>query len=207
MASVVDICNLALAHLGDEANISSIDPPDQSVQAMYCAQFYPLALNEVVAEHAWGFTTPTVVLAETTNPNDLWLYAYALPSDFISALGVYDAESVDELYGSLGSAQQPYSVEHDDGENILLTNQYQAMLKYTRYVSNAGHFPPLFVAALAWKLAEFLAGPILKGDVGASAATKAMQAYGVALQKAMESDCKNRKPSARYVPAGIAARS
>ena len=29
MSSDVDICNLALARLGDEANIVSISPPDQ----------------------------------------------------------------------------------------------------------------------------------------------------------------------------------
>ena len=36
MSSDVDICNLALARLGDEANIVSISPPDQSAQAGYC---------------------------------------------------------------------------------------------------------------------------------------------------------------------------
>ena len=33
MASEVDICNLALAHLGDAATVSSINPPEGSIQA------------------------------------------------------------------------------------------------------------------------------------------------------------------------------
>ena len=33
MASVVDLCNLSLARLGDEANVVSIEPPDGSAQA------------------------------------------------------------------------------------------------------------------------------------------------------------------------------
>lgn len=207
MASIVDICNMALAKLGDEANISAIDPPDDSVQAMYCAQFYPLALNSVLGEHAWSFATKTVILAETTNPNELWAYAYVLPSDLINVLALYDAEATDEQFGVLGSNQQSYSVEMDSGDGIIYTNQPQALLKYKCYVSNAGHFPPLFVEALAWKLAEYLAGPLLRGDVGVAAATRVMQAYAFALQKAIEADGQNRRPKLNYTPSGIAARS
>ena len=43
MSTPVDICNLALARLGDEANVQSISPPDGSTQAALCAQFYPIA--------------------------------------------------------------------------------------------------------------------------------------------------------------------
>jgi len=35
MSSDVDICNLSLARLGDEANVVSISPQDQSSQAGY----------------------------------------------------------------------------------------------------------------------------------------------------------------------------
>ena len=33
MASDVDVCNLALSHIGDTANVASINPPDGSVQS------------------------------------------------------------------------------------------------------------------------------------------------------------------------------
>ena len=40
MASDVDICNMALSHLGARAQISAIVPPDGSVEAGYCARFH-----------------------------------------------------------------------------------------------------------------------------------------------------------------------
>ena len=43
MATEVDICNLALAHLGDDATIASIKPPEGSAQAEKSARFYPIA--------------------------------------------------------------------------------------------------------------------------------------------------------------------
>jgi hypothetical protein len=41
VASSVDIANLALAHLGDEAAVTSFDPPDGSAQAEHCARLLP----------------------------------------------------------------------------------------------------------------------------------------------------------------------
>ena len=45
MATEVDICNIALAHLGDDATIASLSPPEGSAQAEKAARFYPIARN------------------------------------------------------------------------------------------------------------------------------------------------------------------
>ena len=55
MASEVEICNLALARLGDAATVVSIDPPEGSAQAEHCAMFYPMARDTLLAQHPWGF--------------------------------------------------------------------------------------------------------------------------------------------------------
>lgn len=57
MPSAVTICNLALAHLGDSATVSSIDPPEGSAQAEHCARFYPVALGLLLEAHPWNFAT------------------------------------------------------------------------------------------------------------------------------------------------------
>lgn len=209
MASAVDICNLALAHLGDEANVTSIDPPDQAPQAAYCAMFYPLSLASVLDEHNWGFATKTVILAQVNNPDSLWAYCYAQPSDFINVVAIYDYATSNDVNGfSDHGNQQDFSVESaTDGSAVIYTNQSSAMLKYVANVANAAQFPPKFVDALAWKLAENLAGIILKGDVGVAAAMKCMQAYVPALERAIESDAQNRKAFVRPIPSGIAARA
>ena len=67
----VTICNLALGHLGDIANVKSINPPDQSVQAQLCKRFYPAARNALLEMSSWGFATVRAKLAQVGNPTPL----------------------------------------------------------------------------------------------------------------------------------------
>lgn len=231
MASDVDICNLALTRLGDEANVLSINPPDNSAQANYCSRVYPLTLQQVLDDNNWGFASKTVILSPSAvNDSSLWPYSYQAPSDMINIIGLYDyAASGDVNYGGgasllygMGSVSIPssggqlsahgnmqnFSLElGSDGNGIIYTDQPNAMIKYAAYVSNTQQFPPSFVDALAWKLASNLAGVIIKGDVGVSAAIKCLQAYQAALDKAINSDCQNRRVFPKPVPTGIAARA
>ena len=66
MASEVDICNLALGHLGDNATVSSISPPEGSAQAEHCARFYPLARDALLEMGYWNFAMRRVALAQLT---------------------------------------------------------------------------------------------------------------------------------------------
>lgn len=235
MASDVDICNIALARLGDEANVASINPPDQSVQAMYCAKFYPLALNSVLDDNDWSFATKTVVLAQNSvNSNSLWPYCYDAPSDMINVISVFDSAAVGDLnYGGsintsnsflygVGSYAQPgltnkfalhgnqqnYSLEVDvNGNSVIYTDQANAMLKYLSYVSNTQSFSPSFIEALSWRLASLLAGVIIKGDVGVAAGIKCYQTYQIMLAIAITSDAANRNVFPAPIPSGIAARA
>lgn len=235
MTSITDICNLALARLGDEANVLSIDPPDQSPQANYCAKFYPLSLQQVLDDNNWGFATKTVTLATSSvNDSSLWPYAYEAPSDMINIIALFDSDAVGDLnYGGssntgnnylygVGSLpipnisnrfsahgnQQNYSLElGSNGVGIIYTDQANALLKYMAFVSNTQQFPPSFVDALAWKLASNLAGVIIKGDVGVSAAIKCMQAYQATLANAISSDAQNRHVFTKPIPFGIASRA
>ena len=67
MASEVDICNLALAHLGDSATVASINPPEGSAQAEMCQRFYPIARDSLLEMHNWGFATRRKALAQLNN--------------------------------------------------------------------------------------------------------------------------------------------
>ncbi len=61
--STVQICNLALAKLGDVAQVTSISPPDGSMQATYCALFYGQALAVLLDKYAWTFAVRTAPLS------------------------------------------------------------------------------------------------------------------------------------------------
>ncbi|MEX3628259.1 MAG: hypothetical protein VB138_01105 [Burkholderia sp.] len=213
MASEVDICNLALSHLGDEATVASLDPPEGSPQAGYCARFYPAARDALLEMHAWGFATKRVQLPLLPNTWSMWDYAYGQPSDVLKLLAVLAPDAQDDYtltaqggYGSTVSPQ-PFSAELDaSGRSVIYTNQPDAVLRYTAIMRDTTKFSPLFVMALSWHLASMLAGPMLKGDVGGAEAKRCaamMQSY---LSQATASDASQRRVAPAATAAWIAGR-
>jgi hypothetical protein len=203
MSSEVDLCNLALARLGDDASVSSINPPDQSAQASHCARFYPIARDSMLEMHTWGFSTKRAVLSQIANPTTEWAYCYAAPSDMLNILAVLDSASTDDygvssispqtVIGTINTGNsvytpQTFSMETINGVDVILTNQPNATVRYTGYVTDTTKFSPLFADALSWLLASHLAGPVIKGTVGASAAKECYQMFRVLFIEATISD-------------------
>lgn len=218
MASDVDISNLALSHLGDDATVSNLNPPEGSVQAERCAQFYPIARDSLLEMHDWNFATRRIALAPVTLPDNAgWLYAYAQPSDCISIIAVIPPGVSDNYAATLGnipgyrsygpadyyengfspgSAYIPQDYEEETDANglpIILTNQPTAYCRYTFRVTDTSRFSPLFVDALSWYLASMLAGPILKGDVGAAEGKRCLQLAMGMFGKGTASDASQRQ--------------
>lgn len=208
MASDVDICNLALAQLGDAAAVQSINPPDQGAQAGHCARFFPVARDALLEMHAWGFATLRVALAQVSNPFPQWQYAYATPSDGLNYLEILASDALDDYSVGLQMAgtapyapaagvsvytPQPFQVETIDGAEVILTNQENAVLRYTRTVSDTAEFPPLFVQGLATLLASHLAGPLIKGAEGRAASMTKLQEFMKWKEWAIASDANQRR--------------
>lgn len=228
MASEVTICNLALSRLGDDANVTSIDPPDGSAQAGHCALWFPVARDSLLEMHTWAFATKRVTLAPLNNEASTWRYAYAAPSDMVNPLAVLDAQAPDDYssslygygtavvgtpYGSAGSqagttyTPQPYALElNSSGASVILTNQDSAVLRYTSKVVDTTRFSPLFVEGLVLLLASHLAGPVLKGTTGASAASALLREFQVWLGKATASDANQRQRGTQMSVPWITAR-
>jgi hypothetical protein len=170
MASVVQICNMALSHIGSDARVSSISPPDGSVEAGYCATFYDIARTELLEPGSWAFSLARATLAEVTSASTAWTYAYAKPSNCLRplrilrpgrAVTVFNQDIVVAHIDDSDSA--PFNLE---GE-VIYTNEPDAVLVYAQDITDSTKFPPTFVAALSFNLAGFVAGPILKGNDGA----------------------------------------
>lgn len=198
MASVVDICNLALAHLGDAASVSSISPSDGSAQADHCGRFYPIARDALLETMAWNFATRRVVLAETANtPPDVWAYEYAYPGSCIRLQAVL-TESGDE-----NSPQNYMQGADSNGARVIWTNTENATALYTHAITDTTKFTGLFTTALSYLLASFLAGPITR-DAGTK---KSMyQAYMAELGIAGIANNKANNNPATKNPAWIDAR-
>jgi hypothetical protein len=123
--SEVTICNLALSHLGDTANVKSIAPPDSSVQAQLCARFYYVARNALLEMAAWGFATRRAKLAEIAitppvgAPADWrphpWRHVYAVPAAMLNALAVVSADAPDDYEAWFGPVEQDHFPPYPQG--------------------------------------------------------------------------------------------
>ena len=150
------MCNLALSHISQAADVTSIRPPDGTIAADKCFQFFDQARDELLEMHAWKFATARRALVEVTNPVQHWAFAYQLPTDSIRPLAVLLTDSSDDERG------YPFAVETNGGVMLLYTNVENAVLKYIWRVTNPGNWSPLFTTAMSWLLAHYIAGPITK---------------------------------------------
>lgn len=212
MSSEVDICNLALSHLGDEAQVIAITPPDGTMQAALCGRFYPLARNVLLELYAWPFATKRVAVAQVDNPSpDDWQYAYALPSTCIRPLAALypgvAAQSLSNDAPDLGSF--PYIVETgQDGKAILYTNVQATVLRYIDLVTDTQRFTPGFTVSLSRLLAAYLSGPILKGATGMKVAQDQLKWFDLEYRRAAAASANTGKRDAyaQRLPSFVAAR-
>ena len=196
MATEVDICNLALAHLGDDATIATLSPPEGSAQAEKAARFYPIARNTLLQMHTWNFAAKRGNLALTTNTLDQWDYAYVAPADMMSPISIISPTAQNDYATRMSAGDTPGGITSNYAPTIvagqytpqqfaiegtyIYTNQENAMLRYQAFITDPSTFSPLFVITLSCHLASMLAGPIIKGDQGiaeAKRSTEMMQGY------------------------------
>lgn len=207
MASEVDICNLALGHLGDRATVSSISPPEGSAQAEHCARFYPITRDIVLESHEWGFATKRADLALLTDtPPPGFRYVYQAPSDCRNIIDLQ--RTFDPTFHALSDAGRvdrdgdwtldavPYELEtRTDGTPVIYTNLELAKIRYVASITDTTKFSTQFIDTVGWLLAAYLAGPVIKGDAGMAVAKTMSAAYLQSLSQARANDANNRRRS------------
>lgn len=210
MASVVQLCNMALSHIGSDARVSSISPPDGSVEAGHCATFYDQARTELIEPGNWRFAVKRATLAQVTNDSTAWAYAYARPSDCLapkrilrpgSSLTVFTQD--DPHYSPNDDDSAEFNVEGD----VIYTNEPDAVLLYARDITDTTKFTPSFTSALSYLLASYLAGPIIKGSEGTKIGD-AMRQRAMALAATAEAASANASSTSHeFVPSQLVARA
>jgi hypothetical protein len=149
--TAVDICNLALARIGQRQFIGSLTDP--STAGQLCNVLYAPARDATLASAPWQFATKRATLAAVAGQTwDGWGYGYALPTDFVAVRYLYPGVRAPTLEQRI-----PYSLEYSGSVPVLLTDQSPALLVYICNAVPEVLFPPLFVQAVAWKLAAELA--------------------------------------------------
>tara|TARA_R110002051_G_C8666291_1_gene489760 strand:+ start:658 stop:1239 length:582 start_codon:yes stop_codon:yes gene_type:complete len=138
MASEVQICNLALAKVGDE-QITSLT--ENSKAARLCNLVYEPMRDTTLRSHPWNFAIQRVELAASTDtPSYEYNAQFALPSDFLRLLGT----------NMLDAAK--FTVEG----NLLLCNASALKIKYIYQVTDPNKFDWLFIEALSARIAAEL---------------------------------------------------
>jgi hypothetical protein len=143
----VQICNLALARLGD-AKITSLS--DATAQAQYCTLFYAQTVKELQTDLDWQFCRQLATVS-ATSPAPAFGYAarYALPAGFLRVLRINGIDEVEnfgkwEIIGGFIHTSVTGPIQLDFIANVTDTSLY----------------PPVFVELLTAKLAAHLALPL-----------------------------------------------
>ena len=217
MASEVDVSNMALSLLGSDAAVVSLNPPDGSAEAGHCKRFYALARRQALEIAGFSWTKKRAALASVTNPSDVWSYAYQLPGDCITPLRVlqknfadnalldtYTARVVtaDELRVMTEALGADFQIEG----SVLLTHEPDAVLLYTRDITDLTPFSATFISGLSYLLASFIAGPIIKGKEGAAAGRELRAAATSILADAAVQDTAPGSESQDFLPSSLRAR-
>jgi len=146
MISEVSICNQALGYLGANPITSFAD---QSTTAELCRNNYPYIRDAVLEERMWTFAT--VRATSTVADLDSWgqMYAHEIPLNWISVFRCYrDVNNIERPIKSAGWRREGQSV---------LSREATVYLWGVKRITNTGQFSPMFVQALAARIAAELA--------------------------------------------------
>ena len=160
MASVTDICNMALMRCGSSAAISSLT--EKSQEANLCNAFYAQCRDYVLRDFPWGFAQRQVALSELAatagEANGFpagWGYKYGYPTDCLMVHAIYPGTRNPRV-----DQRVPYQIMSDGAATAIYTDQESAELVYTAKVTDTTLFEPMFISALVFLLASEIALPL-----------------------------------------------
>jgi len=151
MPSVIEICNLSLAHIG-QGSINSLD--EASPQAKKCNLFYTNTRDSLLRQFPWNFSTKSILLSQMSTDTNGWLYTYQHPPTSLWVRKVFTAEDVDP------DVPYEYEIVSTGTEKYICCDLYQAYAKCTIRIEDTTLFDPLFIDALVYKLALDLCMPL-----------------------------------------------
>lgn len=200
MASITDICNMAISHLGISKDIANVTT-EQSAEAKACRRFYDIAREAVLKDYNWPFATKVAVLnLVESNPNDEWTYSYRYPSDCLYARRILSGFRDDTELTRI-----PYKITQDDTGILIYTDRQDAELEYTLNTDNYDIFSADFKLALSYRLAHYIAARLTAGDPY-SLGDKCLQKYVLEIQKASANAFNEDKSSLPLTTDSIQAR-
>lgn len=179
MASIPEICNLAISHLGSSKEIANLDT-EKSSEAAACRRFYETCRKTVLTAARWPFATKFITMALIeTDPTAEWGFAYRYPSDCLQIRRLGSGIRIDTH-----NSRVPYKIIYDDLGAIVLTDSDDPFIEYTYDAKDPSKYPEDFTLAFSLRLAAYIAPRITGGDPF-GLRKESMSLYQIELSKAM----------------------
>lgn len=209
--SEVEICNAALSRIGQSLLLST-DLPDVAdaaaaqgtPTARQAALWYPRALEAALRRYRWPFAQARAQLAVVAGETrDGWDFVYAYPADCVKVHFV----TVAGLTNPTPDQRAPTKIEArvsggDVIGKLILCNEEDAEISYTRRVTNVATFDGDFEDALIWRVASDLARALIKGDEGRKLAEECLRwfeyAARVAIAAAAQEETDEPEPASTF---------
>lgn len=212
MVSKVDIINLAIGKLAQDVGIAAVT--DRSKEARVFGRLWGPCSDLVLVERNWPWALKAqrgAVAADAPLPG--WQYRYATPADCLRVVAVTDEQGMRATRRmsiwchQQAAAQYAYEFErcYGDSSTSIQTDLEQAWIVYICRVDDTERFPPHFVDALACKLAEEAASPMI-GDRGMSGKSNLKQLYQMALSAAAAVEFSQAEQNAEPMTHSLASR-
>jgi len=181
LASDVDIANCALSAIGTRSSIASLT--EGSTESDVIGQHYAAARDAILTGVHWNFARKQQLMALVLDATQgqatpvPWNYEYAYPPDCLQ--GRYILPQLAASSGGVPGASPLMAVSsgpvyfvvssdvdtQGNDQQVILSNQPQAILVYTKRITNAGLFSSDFVTAFYYYLASRICNQ-LTGDKG-----------------------------------------
>lgn len=175
MASVVDLCNVALARLGQEPIVDLTN----TTNGKRCNRLWSYVRDEVLRMDDWRFALMRKkVAALSDSPVSTFDYEYPMPSGFLRLVALKTTGT--------------WSFE---GGSVLTNTESPLSILYVGQVTDPTEYPPDVFSAMAWRLAIELSGYLTTTSVARNDLTTYYQA---ALAAAM--DANGRETPAAIIP-------
>ena len=163
MASVIEICNIALSRIGNSRSINSLE--EQSKEAGACSLHYEACRDATLTDFPWNFATKRVALADTGMPPSDWQFAYSYPTDCKRIIEI--------MVPGIRNPTAPMRIEYVTGSDadgtgkLIYTDLPAAWLKYISLITDVNMFDDLFRDALSWRPGAEIALQLTgSGDMG-----------------------------------------
>jgi len=144
--SDVQLCNLALGHMGDFGTIESIDTPSEANELIF-AKWYDITRQTWLKKVMPNFCVDrATVAANAESDKSDFTNSYPHPSNSLKILGI----------GQIQDKVNDYTVE---GENIYTNRDYSGGLpvRFIKDVTDISKWSPEAIIGFSWFLAEMTA--------------------------------------------------